>query len=248
MSFLRKVGAVGKNQDFSTAMGVDEGPVGKNRSAVRKLEKTKEAYKWCTETGTIDDMTEPFPLTSSGSEWAGFTDQVMGGISKGICTRETLYGRTCNLMKGKVSLYNNGGFIQMATALTTNPAVSLTVDASDYDGVELDVLFKGDSGDDEKEGEEEEEETFYVHLRNTACLRQNSSYRGMFLVRNPKGGIDDNNNWQTVKIPFTEFVGHGDGSSDTPFEASELRRMGIVARGKSMEVYLAVSGVRFYKD
>jgi hypothetical protein len=35
MSFLRNAGAVGKNQDFSTAMGVDEGPVGKNKSAVR---------------------------------------------------------------------------------------------------------------------------------------------------------------------------------------------------------------------
>ena len=32
MAFLRKKGAVGRNQDFSTAMGVDEGPVGKNRS------------------------------------------------------------------------------------------------------------------------------------------------------------------------------------------------------------------------
>ena len=32
MTFLRKKGAVGKNKDFSTAMGVDEGPVGKNRS------------------------------------------------------------------------------------------------------------------------------------------------------------------------------------------------------------------------
>jgi len=32
MSFLRKKGAVGKNQDFSTAMGVDEGPVGKNKN------------------------------------------------------------------------------------------------------------------------------------------------------------------------------------------------------------------------
>jgi glutamyl/glutaminyl-tRNA synthetase len=32
MALLRKSGAVGRNQDFSTAMGVDEGPVGKNKS------------------------------------------------------------------------------------------------------------------------------------------------------------------------------------------------------------------------
>ncbi len=30
MSFLRKVGAVGNKKDFGTAIGVDEGPVGKN--------------------------------------------------------------------------------------------------------------------------------------------------------------------------------------------------------------------------
>ena len=35
MSFLRKVGAVGKNKDFTTAMGVDEGPVGKNSNPVK---------------------------------------------------------------------------------------------------------------------------------------------------------------------------------------------------------------------
>ena len=35
MSFLRKVGAVSKNKDYSTAMGVDEGPVGKNKSPVK---------------------------------------------------------------------------------------------------------------------------------------------------------------------------------------------------------------------
>jgi len=134
-------------------------------------------------------------------------------------------------MRGKVSLYNNGGFIQMATALSTDPAKSLTVNASDFDGVELDVLYKG----------EEEEEKFNVHLRNSACLRQFSSYRGSFIVK-------DNDVWQTVKIPFNSFVGYGPGSSETPFDPSELRRLGIVAIGKPMDVYLAVAGVRFYKE
>ncbi len=35
MSFLRNVGAVGKNKDFSTAIGVDEGPLGKNNDPVK---------------------------------------------------------------------------------------------------------------------------------------------------------------------------------------------------------------------
>ena len=89
-------------------------------------------------------MSESFPLTSSGSEWAGFTDQVMGGVSIGKLLRETIQGKTCNVMRGTVSLFNNGGFIQMATDLSKDQSVSMTVDASGFDGVELDVFYRGD--------------------------------------------------------------------------------------------------------
>ena len=175
-------------------------------------------------------MSENFPLSSSGTEWSGFTDQVMGGVSKGMLTREVVGGRTANVMKGKVSLYNNGGFIQMATSLSTDPAVSLTVNASDFDGIELDIQHKGT----------DDIENFNVHLRNPACTRQFSSYRQTFQVRNGE--------WQTIRLPFDSFEGYGPGSESTPFDPKELRRIGIVAIGKAMEVYLAVSGIRFYKD
>jgi len=230
MAFLRKKGAVGRNQDFSTAMGVDEGPVGKNRSVVKEMQKSKESYNWCTDTGIVDDMTESFPLTSSGNQWSGFTDQVMGGVSIGKLLRGTIDGRTCNIMKGKVSTFNNGGFIQMATDLSKDPAASLTVDASDFDGVELDVYHQG----------EEECENFNVHLRNSACERQFSSYRNTFEA---KQGV-----WNTVRLPFDDFVGHGPGASTTPFDLTALRRMGIVAIGKPMEVYLGIAKVGFYKN
>jgi hypothetical protein len=45
MAFLRKKGAVGRNQDFSTAMGVDEGPVGKNRSEGKRKEQHCSLFK-----------------------------------------------------------------------------------------------------------------------------------------------------------------------------------------------------------
>lgn len=230
MAFLRNKGAVGRNQDFSTAMGVDEGPVGKNKSAVRKMEKTAAAYKWCTDTGIIDDCSEPFPKTPSGSEWTGFTDQVMGGVSIGKLERQTIDGRECNVMLGKVSLYNNGGFIQMAQELTTNSAVSMTVDASAYDGIELDVYYRG----------EEEAEKFNVHLRTPACIRKFSSFRNTFEVKPDQ--------WQTVRLPFDEFVGHGPGVVDTQINTAELKRIGIVAIGKAMEVNLGVSKVALYKN
>lgn len=230
MAFLRRKGAVGRNQDFSTAMGVDEGPVGKNKSQVRGLQKSKASYEWCTDSGIIDDMTESFPLTSSGSQWRGFTDQVMGGVSIGKLIRGDIEGRSCNIMKGKVSLYNNGGFIQMATDLSKSPATSLTVDATGFDGVELQAFYQGD----------EENENFNVHLRNDACERQFSSYRGTFELKQ--------GTWETVRIPFSDFVGHGPGAKDATFDWTTLRRMAIVAIGKKMDVYLGISKVGFYQN
>lgn len=230
MAFLRRKGAVGKNKDFSTAMGVDEGPVGKNRSQVRDMQKAKAAYQWCTTSGIVDDISENFPMTSSGSEWSGFTDQVMGGVSVGKLLRETVDGRKCNVMKGKVSTYNNGGFIQMATDLSKDPAISLTVDASAWDGVEIDVYYQG----------KQEQENFNVHLKNSACERQFSSYRATFEAKQGE--------WQTVRLPFSEFVGYGPGAKDKEFESTALRRLSIVAIGKPMDVYLGVGKVGFYRN
>lgn len=89
-------------------------------------------------------MTETFPFTSSGTQWSAVTDTVMGGVSSGSISREVLDDKTANVLRGKVSLANNGGFVQMATNLALDPATSDTVDASDYDGIELDVLYQGE--------------------------------------------------------------------------------------------------------
>lgn len=52
MAFLRKTGAVGRNQDFSTAMGVDEGPVGKNKSQGAFSVFSLERYSICVKCTT----------------------------------------------------------------------------------------------------------------------------------------------------------------------------------------------------
>jgi Complex I intermediate-associated protein 30 (CIA30) len=143
MGFLRKIGKVGTITDFKHIMGVDEGPAGKSGGA-KPLVKSRASYKSCVESSVIDDMTEIFPLTSAGTTWAGFTDRVMGGASSGSITREqNVEGRVANVLRGTVSLANNGGFIQMATDLTNDPSISRTVDASEYDGIEMDVKFEG---------------------------------------------------------------------------------------------------------
>lgn len=91
----------------------------------------------------IDDISETFPFTSSGTQWSASTDQVMGGVSSGSISREVFQDRNANVLRGKVSLENNGGFVQMATNLALDPSKSDVVDASDFDGIELDVIYQG---------------------------------------------------------------------------------------------------------
>jgi hypothetical protein len=222
-----------------------------------QLQKKKAAFQSCALTGVIDDLSEPFPTTSSGTQWAGYTDQVMGGVSTGHLCREDFDGRTSNVLRGKVSLRNNGGFIQMATNLAHDAKDSRLVDASSFDGIEVDVQYQG----------EQEEETFNIQyvrsdrsffrkhsdfltpihgcsyfssLKNVCCPLPYSSYRARFSV--PKGS------WMTARVPWTDFRGHGPGASDIPFSSNSLTRAGIVAIGKEMEVLLAVSGLRFYRE
>ena len=145
MSFLRRKGLVGGNKDFTSAIGIDEGPAGKNGPSGKPFRKASNSYKSCVESGIIDDFSEEFPMTSSGTEWSGFSDRVMGGVSIGSLMREHVHERVANVLRGEVSLANNGGFIQMAVDLSNDPSASRVVDASRYDGIELDVLCRGDT-------------------------------------------------------------------------------------------------------
>ncbi|KAL7524024.1 hypothetical protein ACHAXR_000409 [Thalassiosira sp. AJA248-18] len=157
MAFLRKVGRVGgaANMDFANAMGLDESPSGGTKSSYheggfKNVRKSKAAYIPCTTSGIIDDMSDPFPFTSSGSQWNGITDRVMGGISNGSLCRESIGGKdNANVLRGNVSLENNGGFIQMATDLSLDKSLDLFVDAKDFDGVELEVYCEGVEDEEE---------------------------------------------------------------------------------------------------
>lgn len=235
MSFLRKMGRVGgaANMDFASALGLDESPSGGTKSAphedgFKNVRKSKASYVPCTISGIIDDVSDPFPFTSSGSQWQGITDRVMGGRSDGSLSRETIGGRLANVLRGKVSMANNGGFIQMTTDLSSDLSKNIFVDASAYDGIEFDLYC---------EGMDVEGERFNVHLRTPACERQNSSYRYSFFI--PPG------QWTPVRIPWSAFEGHGSGPDVTPF-VPLLRRLGVVSLGEARDVILAVGKVGFY--
>ena len=230
MSFLRKMGRVGgaANMDFATALGLDESPSGGTKSDLTNVRKSKASYTPCITSGVIDDLSDPFPFTSSGSQWQGITDRVMGGRSDGSLSREIIGERRANVLRGRVSLENNGGFIQMATDLSLDPSVDMFVDASAYDGIELDVYCEGTANIDE---------SFNIHLRTPACERQNSSYRYTFAIPPDQ--------WTPVRVPWSEFEGHGPGPDITPFTPS-LRRLGVVSIGEARDVILAVGKVGFY--
>jgi len=216
--------------DFANAMGLDESPSGgSQKDTTGGTKKSKAAYVSCTASGVIDDMSDPFPFTSSGSQWLGITDRVMGGSSNGSLTRETVDGKLANVLRGNVSLVSgdNGGFIQMATDLSLDPSEDAFVNAEKYDGVEMEVYCEA-TGVAEK---------FNVHLRNPACDRQNSSYRATFEVRPGQ--------WATVRLPWDAFEGFGPGPGVTPF-VPILRRLGVVSIGEVKDVVLAVGKVGFY--
>ena len=79
---------------------------------------------------------------------------------------------------------------------------------------------------------------FIGSLRNPACTRQFSSYRATFEI--------PANEWTTIRLPWSEFVGHGPGCEDTALDPSTLRRIGLVAIGKEMDVFLGLNRLGFY--
>lgn len=63
--------------------------------------------------------------------------------------REEFCGRTANVLRGAVSMANNGGFMMATNLAPDSGDMSFaTVDASKYEGLELDVQCISKVGDD----------------------------------------------------------------------------------------------------
>ena len=149
--------------------------------------------------------------------WEFVSDTVMGGVSSGAVAEEIVAGRSATVLRGTVSLENNGGFIQMAFDLHEGGA---DVDVSAWDGIEIDAY--GDGG------------TYDVRLRTVQLTRPWQSFRSDF-VGEP--------HWTKVKIPFSSLVSH---RVDAAFDPNCLRRIGILAIGRERDAYVAVSNIGFY--
>lgn len=169
----------------------------------------------------IDDLSDPAGLSALGTRWQLVTDQVMGGVSRGTLTRETVAGRPALVMRGNVRLENNGGFIQMALDLARPEAPgSGTLDARRWQGLEIDAYGARQS--------------YSLHLRTTDLDRPWQSYRQEFSVK-PE--------WQSLRLPFADFVPH---RTEVSLNLEHLRRLGIVAIGRAFTADLSLGGLRFY--
>ena len=129
-------------------------------------------------------MENPTDLELPRDGWRLVTDGVMGGVSRGTMTTETIDGRTCIALRGQVSTDNNGGFIQIAHDLE-----GALRNAEGYDGLKLDVLGNG--------------ETYNVHLRTSDLWLPWQSFRASF---------ETSGEWTRVFLPFSSFEPYKTGA------------------------------------
>ncbi|MGB5621659.1 MAG: CIA30 family protein [Gammaproteobacteria bacterium] len=165
----------------------------------------------------IDDFENPEQGSRLGTRWRGFSDRVMGGVSRETVTFEKIDGRACLRLTGDVRLDNNGGFIQAALDLGT---WGRSFDASGYTGLRLKVRGNGES--------------YSLHLRTPDNTRPWQSYRSQFTAAP---------DWQTIELPFAEFQPY---RLEAPLDRSRLRRIGVVAIGREFSADLAVCELAFY--
>lgn len=127
-------------------------------------------------TFVIDDRRSGSAASTLGPRWRFFSDGVMGGVSTGSMSAETVVGRPALCLRGQVRLDNNGGFVQMALELPSVP------EGASWRGVELDVFGNG--------------RRYGVHLRTSGMTAPWQAFRASF---------EAGPAWHTVRLPFDGF-------------------------------------------
>ncbi|WP_129676298.1 CIA30 family protein [Candidatus Chloroploca sp. Khr17] len=161
----------------------------------------------------LSDLQDP----AAPGQWRGFSDRVMGGLSREEVTIDTIEGQRCLRLRGEVRLENQGGFVQMALPLD---ATGHPLDAQAYTGIRLSVWGNG--------------ETYRVHLRTTACRRPQQFYWAEFRALAQ---------WHLVELPFTAFTPKW---LETPLNPGALTRLGIVAYGRQFHADIAIARVALW--
>ena len=123
----------------------------------------------------LDQLENP-NITNQSQKWDFITDSVMGGLSEGKFTIEKISGIKCYRMIGNITTKNNGGFIQIRTAIIPE------INTKDYSGVYIKVY-----GNDKN---------YNLHLRTALTLAPWQYYSYTFTSKK---------NWHMIKAPFKRF-------------------------------------------
>jgi hypothetical protein len=185
---------------------------------IQSKTSTKESKMDSPSLLLIDDFSNGDGVSSMGPEWRQFTDRVMGGVSTGMHSFDVIEGQSCIHLQGRVSLENNGGFIQVALPLDLD---GRPFNASQFTGLSLWV--RGNS------------ETYFVHLRTSQTQLPWQYYQAQFFA---------DAQWREVKIPFTRFKPENLSSKIDP---KKLKRLAVVAAKQAYQADVAVSRIEFYR-
>ena len=180
--------------------------------------RAEEAAMQAASTLLVDDFSGEQGTSAVGTEWRLFTDRVMGGVSDATSSLETIEGRRCLRLRGRVSLKNNGGFIQVALPLAQG---GRPFDASEFKGVRAWVRGNG--------------KTYHIHLR-TAQTRLPWQYFST--------AFDATARWRPVDFPFAGFEAE---NLQAKLDTRGLGRIAVVAIGEEVEADIAVSRLEFYR-
>jgi hypothetical protein len=178
--------------------------------------RAKEAAVQDSSSFLIDDFSGR--QSAIGTDWRMFTDRVMGGVSDATSGLETIEGRRCLRLRGKVSLENNGGFIQVALPLSPD---GRPLNAAEFRGVRVWAHGNG--------------RTYHIHLR-TAQTRLPWQYFS--------AGFEAGPGWRPFELPFDRFEPE---NLRAKLDTRGLERIAIVAIGEAFEADIAVSRLEFYR-
>ena len=108
-------------------------------------------------------------------QWSYFSDTVMGGVSEGSASFKNSGSEKFLRLTGEVSTENNGGFVQVRSAVPQGIAKAKT-------GIKIKVKGNG--------------EQYYLHIRNSSTQLPWHYYQQ---------GFDAKDTWQEIILPFDLF-------------------------------------------
>ena len=167
----------------------------------------------------LDDFSDPTGKSLIGTYWQAYTDRVMGGLSDMETYVDRQESNALLKMKGKVSLANNGGFIQLRLPLGNGDTA---FDAGEYTGITLVVRGKGDG--------------YYIHIR-TRRTRLPWSY---FVQKIPLKA-----DWTKVDLPFEAF--EPEYTLLRRLDTKSITSVAVVAAKKEFTADIEVASISLYR-